>query len=398
MNLYFLSSSLGDTGGVYKSFIPWLQQEATEQGIRTGYVSLDSPDGFRTLFALCQDADNVINTGIWAYDARIKGFSILAEEDPYKDSAARLIASIGDHPFASFMYLRIANASNSFEYEIVDKTFQKVASDLSGRALKCKVVKAIATPAIDQNKLPRYDDRNISVFFPMGFGYRKADIKTFLDRILTFSRQEVYEAYLDYRFSLNLTAYEFFAKRLCRDTNTSLASHFDDKSEFFSLLSIISDADFRERFISRKIKLEKISRLIRNGTIVVAGAPPTEPMSLDTNVMFTGYINYPQILNLYASSKVVMHCHPTYFNGLHERPVTAQALGCLLATDKMQWSNLLKKNTFIDSSTPEGLAAVSNAALHEWPDAVDRISNLEVSMCYGTKALITEYIREYGRN
>ena len=73
---------------------------------------------------------------------------------------------------------------------------------------------------------------------------------------------------------------------------------------------------------------------------------PVEGLDKFPNLKWLGPVDANQCINLMANSRTTLHCHPTYFDGLHERPILAQSLGCQLLTPNLRWTNLLLKDSY----------------------------------------------------
>jgi len=362
MRLLLAVSELGDNGRIFRTQLPSLEIAAANLGIATTTISLDSAKGFGELLRRLEDEDELIYTAIWCYDHRVEGFSKLAQRDLFIEARATLVADISDHPFTPFMLSRLHNASSSFIYKILEPTDKKAVYEISRKDLTCVDTNAVLCPLVDTSLLPEYTNRQITIFFPMSTEYKQDNLAPYFEHLPPELAKAVSFAFKEYRYELCVTIYEFFRTLLPTNFFINEIRASISEAAYYSTLIILSAADMRERFRWRMECLRAVSEQVKDKLIVVAGSRPTSEMHFNDNVHFVnGNLTFPQVVNLYANSKFVVHCHPTYYHGLHERPVHAQLMGCVLVTDSLPWTSRLKSQSFVGISSRTDLGPLHRA-------------------------------------
>jgi hypothetical protein len=388
--LLFAFSTTGDNNLAMRLSLPALIAAAGALGIKSEFADLDTPEGFRRLIKSLDDESCCIFTGIWCYDLAVIGFAKCTLKNLYSNVAAKLIAVVGDHPFSDFMHRRIENASPHFAYLVTEDSFAKPMHEISGRQLNCYRYNAVTTPLIEHSRITSYGDRPVAIFFPMSIDYiQEADVSLELKNLPTEIRAIAASVYNEYSLETRVSAYEFFRLRARLDPDVCLKSRLG-RNVYFSLLRILSAVDFKARFGWRVKRISQLANILPGQEIVIAGRPHTA-VRLPKNVRFTGYLDFKQLCSMYLRSRVIYHCHPTYFHGLHERPIHAQMFGCLLVTENLPWTSSLAGNSFVavGESLDQVVKVITSTA---WPNDIDCIPSREISERYGTQALIQQIL------
>jgi len=398
--LVVATSALGDNGRIFLSQLSSIEIEAEKHGVQVNRISLDSTKGFAEFLRSLNDDDTLVYSGIWGFDQSVGGFSKLglaksAQRDLFTDSNCTLVATICDHPFSNFMIDRISSASKEFIYLLQEPSNLRAAKEISTKELKCVDANSVLCPALDTTQLPDYQSRPISIFFPMATHSNRVDVLPFLRSLPSDLAKIVSLVHDEYRFEFGVTIYEFLREQLPSNIPLGELKSFVGDIVYTTILCILSDGDVRERARWRLDRLNAVCSLEKAGTIVVAGQRPTEDADFGANVHFAGgHLDFSQIVQLYANSKLVYHCHPTYFSGIHERPVHAQLMVCVLATDSLPWTSRLKRGSFLRISQRDDLDSLTHILSLKDPSfELDLASPAEVYETLGSGAYFRRLLR-----
>ncbi len=238
------------------------------------------------------------------------------------------------------MYDRVRAASKHVKYRFTDSTQPLVFSQISGFSPRTQLINSMPIPSYDISRLPDYDIRPIDVFVPSNIGHESRFNLSGIERCFLHPLTEAIHTnpYISERNSFQIF------EELIKDLKIDIETLFEDDRRCSSavLLNLgIADNNWRHQFRAKEI--EEIAYLNPDLNFVVAGTPT--PISSLSNVNFIGFRQFSDICNLIANSRSVLHLHPTYFDGVHERPILAPAFGTPVLTRRMRWTSLLRNRS-----------------------------------------------------
>jgi hypothetical protein len=317
----------------------WLKTFAIEFGTNIDLVKVRNESDLFDLLLKMKDSRALFLINVWLYDLRLSFFpdTMSKSLDLFTDHK-NCFAYITDHPFATFMYDRIRRASSNVKYSFIDESQHRSFQIISGVNPQSRRINSIVLPRYLYESLPKYETRAIDILVPSNIG----DEYSFaIDRVEPHIKQTLLEAINRNPYHLQLNSFDSFEELYQQNFNHDLQCFHDTNQEMFktTILNIgIADNNWRHKF--RRNEIDQIARQNPDLNIFVAGKPDTTIQS--SNVKFIGFQPFQNICNLIANAKCVLHLHPTYFDGLHDRPLTAPAFGTPVITRKMRWTRLLR--------------------------------------------------------
>ncbi len=397
MKIVYCRSAVGDNHKLFENAYQHFRQLAEQFGLQVIYLDLNDRACIRDLIRLDLSDQDILYSNIWLYDLKINSFglnnAIYETYNLIDELVCSKVATIADHPFMTFMYARVERASNRFNYQMLDLSFAKESELLFGRTLKGFPQRGIFTPSVNENELPEYASRPIDVFAPMNLNQPK-DRALWKDlgdsRFLNFLL-DIWNNY-DY---LGEESPLIYLARVYEDINGYKFSFPDLSNELKAvLIDFLSELDNYARFKHRYQVINMLALNYKNIEIYLTQSP-IEGLEKFSNLKWLGPVDNDQCINLMANSRTILHCHPTYFDGLHERPILAQSLGCQLLTPNLRWTNLLLKDSYkvidFNESSSEIMEFLSNKHRGKY---VLQPTPIEISNHCGSLRFMTDLLTE----
>jgi len=322
----------------------WLSAACKACGIAFEIFHVRDSYSLRQLLSESYDQSSLILLNVWLYDLRFNFFS-----DPTSGTidifgeSRNILATIPDHPFATFMYSRVVAASKGVRYFMTDRSNLNCFSEIAQFNPVHQFIDAIPLPYVDITQLPQLRNRPIDVFVPSNAGHLIEEPNLMLPFDLSDCLKEAagLDPYLSQENSVKM-----FRRALSERTSIEISvlrrEHADLHHACFNALGI-ADQNWRHRFRIRE--LNQLAQSNPDLNFVVAGSP-NENIQRE-NIKFVGFLPFDKTCNFIANSKAILHLHPTYFDGLHDRPLLAPAFGTPVLTRKMRWTKLLNVTNLI---------------------------------------------------
>lgn len=282
------------------------------------------------------DAINQDNVAVYSNffaDMRISAGAHFRDLNLMEIFPFNMVLVIGDHPFTGFMWERIVHLHSHTRIMVVDKHFAAALKLINPNLSRFASIPASITyhtvpPA------PAFAERPIDLLIPLSLtkGQSMAEIVEKYQAIPDLRRlaEAAYAALRHDHENYPLLV----ASALSRDLfKVDLTEMRDKNREFFwRALGVFSDVDLAIRSERRMALL--LGLLKRVGPLRVAiTSEPVAELDTDANITWLGKIDITHVHDLYRQSRMVLHCHPTYPNGLHERQMNAMGNGAVLLSD-----------------------------------------------------------------
>lgn len=392
--LVYCVADAGDNGGIFNFSFTWLQVSAKALGIDVIKLNLSKTEDLLRLPVYVGDENYAIFSNIWLYDLQIHGFGLASFEVQaiYEQSAKFNITSlVADHPFTTYMYQRIMRATSTFNYLFLDESYNDVITHIRGSILDGKKLLGMPTPNYGLGALPLYQDRLIDMLAPLAINYPK--ISKIWEDIADNQLKNLFShVWSTYSYAHCKTVYQYWIE--CSKSMIGFEVDLRTSNETFRtlLIQFLSDLDLLTRARFREDTIRFIAEMFPDKIIHVTDSP-SPILSAYKNVHFIGRVGFEQCVRLIANSKRVLHCHPTYFNSFHERPIISQALGSMVVTPSGRWTTNLIPKSFVEFE-PEKDCDMLRHTMDSvsWPGALDRVEAETVSNTYGTKKFLMQLL------
>jgi hypothetical protein len=392
--LVYCVADTGDNGGLFNFTFTWLRASADALGVETIKLNLGKTEDFLRLPVYVGDKNYTILSNIWLYDLQLRGFGLASPEVGSINAELprfNITAVIADHPFTTYMYQRISRATPTFKYLFLDESYNDVVAHIRGSPLPGEKLLGVPTPSYGHDELPPYQDRLIDMLAPMAINYPK--ISKIWECISDQNLKSLFSyVWNTYSYAHEKTAYQYWIE--CSKSIIGSEVNLCAGNETFRnvLIQFLSDIDLLSRARFREDTIGSIARTFPDKKIYVTDSPsPT--LSAYRNVHFIGRVGFDQCVQLIANSKRVLHCHPTYFNSFHERPIISQALGSLVVTPSGRWTENLLPKSFVSFEPGEDFEMLHRTMDSvSWPGELDRIDPETVSNTYGTKKFLMQLL------
>lgn len=150
----------------------------------------------------------------------------------------------------------------------------------------------------------------------------------------------------------------------------------NDRDLFMRFMNLLSRLDGLIRIERRVGMVKSLLKDARGLNVHVAGKLPPDVAELP-NIVPLGSLRTAALGQVMADSRMVVHCHPTYPDGLHERPINAMANGSVVVSD--HWP--MMASTFAEGE--EWVCWRSGMSLREATDefGMDRLEHVAQTAC-----------------
>jgi len=383
----YITQQIGNSHDQFGLSGRMIEEECKRSGIEFLQIDIRDSETFRLFTSQLENPDNIIQLNNWMYDYRSSFFhSSVSSNIDLLDCPAKCFANIGDHPFATFMIDRISRASPNVNYCLTDRMFHNSFSDISG--FNPRVFSSISypLPRVNINNLSSLSIRPIEILVPSNIGD--------LIQTISFSNKlKNYYPYLSEIFTVDpyirlANHYSLVDCALTSRDGVSLKDLAVRDKELHREICIqcgISDHNARRAYRIRMLKL--LSESCPELNFHVLGQKAEEIHS--SNVNWLGFQPFSMVLRLIANSRVVLHFHPTYFKGHHERPFLAASLGTPTITPESSWITNEYNSWMFQFSTVQEFRECIYSLKYSLSDEFYREHIPNIFERYGTSAYIS---------
>lgn len=313
-------------------------------GYDSEVININSALTFQDFIKNCLRQDAAIYSGFFS-DLRLNAYNNFKDLNLFDVLPVLIGMAIGDHPFTEFMWERITRSSARTTVMCIEPGFIDAIRMLNPNLNRLFSMDTAIFGVADN--LPPFKDRTIDLLIPMSFSGDAASIARLSDRYAGFPPHRILA---ETAYELMRHNYDDYPLALFRQAFRSLfgadLSELQKREEgaFFRVLRILSEVENLVRLERRQAILSSILQNIGAKRVVITnqkfdGAPHAP------GVTWIGQVNAGQLSELYAQSRIVLHCHPTYPQSIHERMVNAMASGAAVLSDRSPGlSRFFKKN------------------------------------------------------
>jgi len=246
--------------------------------------------------------------------------------------ACRMLAWLGDHPYSPYMLDRLRYLPSRVRLHGVEPGFftgvRALQPDMSGG----QVIDCCPSYARAAQDIP-FAQRPLDVFISLNF-YAEWTREGFQQRWAPTTREgrlanAFYESLRHDRTTFPLALAEPLLKEFYGASWAELAQDFEQLKAVGTVLDAVDLCVRGER------RLEILHGLLRDTgglriAMVDSGLPPLPKIS---NVEVIPTVKASALGRIMGQSRVVLHVHPTYPGGVHERVINAMAAGSAVLSD-----------------------------------------------------------------
>jgi hypothetical protein len=252
-------------------------------------------------------------------------------------SRATTVATIGDHPFSTFMHGTVENAHPSTKFIVMERSFQEEV-----RTMK----PALADAVYDHQPIPpptnydcgkkvAFNEREFDLVVPMYFAAMAGrDINFLLSKLTADWFAEIAAiTYETARTAVDRSPFLIF----CEVFQAKVGLTLDEVRErnpaiMGQIVNVISGIDGIIRQERRKAMLGSLLRSV-DGLKVAVTSNPIQDLEVDERVQFVGPRPVGETADLMANARATLNCNPSYPSSLHERVVSSMLYGSCVITD-----------------------------------------------------------------
>jgi FkbM family methyltransferase len=312
-----------------------------KMGLDTKQIAVSDPKLFETLV----DVKNSKNQAVFG---GLSGYNVWVDTDHYVNGnlydilGVRVFGHLADQPFAHFMTRRLDRFPKngvmiSTAQSLLDafrKIYQyDVPTELLDR------LPPLITRDGETDPVP-FKDRSIDILIPWGlqkfFKNQKPlqeQLKQFGDVALKLGGMIYKQAMEDYETPI-LDMFEKHSKTVLGAPYTFNKQKTNVDLGWMQVLHLV---DFQIRLDRRLRILVELFKTNTDKNIVITASPELAQafpgLTDDMNIEWVGEMSAQELDKLYADSKVVLSCNPTYPDIVHERVLNAMAMGACVISD-----------------------------------------------------------------
>lgn len=333
--------------GVLNQHTHMLRQAAQEQGLEVQVVGDEAGALISALKEAADRKDTAVYAGAFFYDMEIKGHQTV-NGNIFDALGLPVIGYLGDHPYSLFMWDRVERCARGTVMVSSSQSLVQEFNILKGG--KWPALAALPPhPALVQPRAPlaSWQERDIDLLIPWGLhkimtngAALSAQARKQLERSSATPKRDAdilrrLSSLVDQDPNKNLL--ECFLETYRNVTGQAFMPETPWSEENRRWFALLSSLDQEIRLKRRSEMLDQLGDLPDDWRIVVTAPKEVRQFSGGLagkrNVTWCGVVSVEQLNGLYARSRRVLNCNPSFTDQVHERVRNAMAWGCLVVSD-----------------------------------------------------------------
>ncbi len=329
--------------GLHNKQAEILAKKTREEGVRADILHLTDPEFLSKIVDISKEPGHAVHSGVMGYPSWLT-IDRVQSVNLFDHLNTNIFAMLGDHLFASFMWHRMEKTGDNTVFYTQEKNLIDELEYFGPKSNPHFIIDFIAPLSdIDNEKASKkHESREIDILIPWALKPGFTDIATVhnelskmgnqaasVGKVLMEDLKSVYDQSILPRFRQCYSSvvggkYEFSEKKTTEDYRWMNMLHLVDQHirqyRRFNLLQQLTDVSDRFNIVITADK-EK-----------AAEHPDLHSLA---NIQWIGNVSTKELDHLYANSKIVLNCNPTFPNNKHVRILNAMSWGCSVITDKI---------------------------------------------------------------
>lgn len=328
-----------DSYGHLSRYAEQLAAAGRRRGVSVEILRFPSDDFFARLFANLADEECIVHFYGYLYDLRVAA-SVAPDGFVHalENSRATTVATIGDHPFSSFMQPMIVNAHPRTRFIVMDRSFRDEMCALNPALAHSHYEYRPITPPInyEASLLTDFKDRDFDLLVPMyvtdmshiglDFIVAQAAADWFKNVIVaTYERASV---------ETNLSPFHILMECLQAELGPITFDDIRGQNPNFvgEIMMSVAAIDALVRQDRRRKIITSLLKSVGDLKVAVT-CDPIPALQVDDNVSFVGMRPVSDVVELMANTRALLNCNPSYPTGLHERVISGMLYNSCVITD-----------------------------------------------------------------
>lgn len=343
----------GSSYGLHKIRIQNLAAEIRKMGVATSVVSASGPDFINAVTEAGNKNGHAVFSDIMGYDLWVEA-DLNVNRNLFDLLNVPVFAVLADHPYSEFMWKRMMRCASSTLFLTPCASLSYEFKTIYQKHNPVELVERVPPPALrhgrlrDQEIVP-LSERSIDLLIPWGLHKFFQNGNRLEESLETYG-----EAAVELGVEVFHRALEETDSTLLEIFLSSAESKYGEPYRFrkpvtqanFGWMSVLNLIDWEIRKERRLRMLKSLAGVPNEFRIVVTAKPEVTraipEISGKENIEWAGEIPAGELEALYADSKIVLNCNPTYPDMIHGRVRNGLAHGCFLVSD----SNLALERVF----------------------------------------------------